>query len=86
MSIYGSIGFTRRNRTPRHWQEDYPLTPRAKKLIVELNVERERVHRTYEDLPLDTSDKEFDKVWKAAGKRLNEIREEENRIRKENKR
>lgn len=86
MSIYGSIGFTRRDRTPRHWQKDYPLTPKAKKLIAELHAEREKTHRLYEDLPLDTPDEEFDKVWKEAGKRLNELIEEEDRIRRANER
>lgn len=57
--MHGNIGFTRRDKTPQHWREDYRLEPKAKQMLVEIASERERLYRELEDLPDDITDEAY---------------------------
>lgn len=82
MSIYGSIGFTRRDKTPAHWRPDYRLTTKAKSAIRQLEAERERIFRALEALP----DAEYDQAERAVRVKLDALVEREDSIRKVNPR
>jgi len=84
MSIYGSIGYTRRDKTPKHWQKDYKLTQKTKKIIQELKAERERLFKKFENLPIETPDKEYDEAERILKIKLNELIEQEEKIRLSN--
>jgi len=84
MSIYGSIGYTRRDKTPKHWQNDYRLNQKAKKLIQELKAERERLFKEFESLPLEISDEEYNEAERILRIKLDEIINKEDKIRLSN--
>jgi len=84
MSIYGNIGFTRRDRTPRHWRNDYRLNPKAKSAIRALKAEKERLFREFEALPDDIPDSEYDQAERALGGKLDALIDREDQIRKAN--
>ncbi len=86
MSAYGSIGFTRRDKTPAHWQKDYRLNPTAKKQIQELKVEHERLFQEFEVLPIELSDEEYSAAQQTLTKKLDELIEKEDKIRLQNPR
>ena len=86
MSIYGSIGYTRRDKTPLHWRDGYKLTPKAKKAIQELKTEKERLFREIEALPDDMPDAEYDQAERAVRVKLDALVEREDSIRKVNPR
>ncbi len=86
MSAYGSIGFTRRDKTPKHWQKDYRLNPTAKKQIQELKSQHERLFKEFESLPIELSDEEYLVVQKELTKKLDELIEKEDKIRLQNPR
>jgi len=81
MSIYGSIGYTRRDKTPKHWQKDYRLTQKTKKVIQEIKAERERLFQEFENLPLETPDKEYNEAEQVLRIKLDELIEQEDKIR-----
>jgi len=81
MSIYGSIGYTRRDKTPKHWQKDYRLTQKTKKAIQEIKAERERLFQEFENLPLEISDKEYNEAESMLRIKLDELIEQEDKIR-----
>ena len=81
MSIYGSIGYTRRDKTPAHWQKDYRLTQKTKKIIQELKAEREKLFLEFENLPIETPDKDYKKAERILKIKLNELIEKEDKIR-----
>ena len=85
MSIYGSIGYTRRDKTPKHWQKDYRLTQKTKKIIQELKAERERLFQEFENLPIERiPDKEYNKAEQVLRIKLDELIEQEDKIRLSN--
>lgn len=84
MSVYGSIGFTRRDKAPKHWKADYRLTPKTKKEINELKTERERLIRELENLPIEISDEEYTEAQRIVQIKLNELIIQEDRIRQTN--
>jgi len=86
MSIYGSIGFTRRDKTPKHWKDDYRLTQKAKKMIQELKAEHEQLFKEFEALPLEISDKEYSDAERILKIKLNELIDKEDKIRLNNPR
>ena len=86
MSIYGSIGFTRRDKTPAHWRPDYRLTTKAKSGIQALEAEKERLFRALEALPDDMPDAEYDQAERAVRVKLDALVEREDSIRKVNPR
>lgn len=57
--MYGNIGFTRRDKTPLHWRDDYRLKPKAKQLLAQIASERERLCKAFEALPEDISDEAY---------------------------
>lgn len=84
MSIYGSTGFTRRDKTPLHWRNDYKLTKKAKKAIKILKAEKERLFREFEEMTDDIPDSEYDRAERALAVKLDALVDEEDRIRKAN--
>ena len=84
--MYGNIGFTRRDRTPEHWRNDYPLTPKAKAAIQAINAEREALFKELESLPLEISDEEYVIAERATRAKSDELREREDAVRRENPR
>ena len=81
MSIYGSVGYTRRDKTPKHWQKDYRLTQKTKKAIQEIKAERERLFQELESLPLEISDKEYNEAENILKIKLDELIKKEDKIR-----
>jgi len=84
MSIYGSIGYTRRDKTPKHWQKDYRLTQKTKKIIQELKAEREKLFLEFENLPIETSDEEYNEAEQILRIKLDDLIEQEEKIRLSN--
>lgn len=84
MSIYGSIGFTRRDKTPKHWQKDYKLNSKAKQMIQELKFEREQLFQKFESLPLEMSDSEYAEKERILNIELDELITKEDKIRLSN--
>ncbi|HBY21178.1 MAG TPA: hypothetical protein DEG71_09290 [Clostridiales bacterium] len=81
MSIYGSIGYTRRDKTPKHWQNDYKLTQKTKKIIQGIKAERERLFKEFENLPIETPDKEYEEAEQILKIKLDELIDREDKIR-----
>lgn len=86
MSIYGQIGYTRRDKTPAHWRDDYHLKPTAKKMIAELRAEREQLFEAFEALPNDISDEEYNQRQHELRVKLNLLIDREDQVRQQNKR
>ena len=85
--MYGSIGYTRRDRTPKHWRDDYRLNATAKKMIQKLKAERERLFREFEALPVETySDEEYNQLERILRVKLDELIDKEDKIRFSNPR
>lgn len=82
--MYGSIGFTRRDKTPPHWRDDYRLTLKAKKAIQELKTEKERMFREIEALPDDMPDIEYEQAERQLKVKLDALIEREDQIRNDN--
>lgn len=87
MSIYGDIGFTRKDNTPPHWREGYKLTKSAKEKIRRIDIEKERLFREHESLSADDNltDEEFNAASAKIAKELDELIEKEDKVRRENK-
>ena len=81
MSIYGSIGYTRRDKTPKHWQNDYKLTQKTKKIIQGIKAARERLFKEFENLPIETPDKEYEEAEQILKIKLDELIDREDKIR-----
>ena len=81
MSAYGSIGYTRRDKTPKHWKNDYRLNPAAKKMVQELHAERERLFEDFENLPLEMPDEEHAQAERVLRIELDELIRKEDGIR-----
>jgi DNA-binding PadR family transcriptional regulator len=84
--MYGSIGCTRRDKTPAHWRKDYRLTQKAKAAIRDIEAEREALFQTLEALPLDTPDEEYTKAERALTAKLDALIDREDAIRQANPR
>lgn len=84
--MYGSIGFTRRDKTPLHWQNDYRLTLTAKKTVQSIAAEREQLFKAFEALPDDISDNEYNAAERELRVKLDALIEREDEIRKANRR
>ena len=82
--MYGSIGFTRRDKTPDYWRKDFRLTTKAKKAIEEIKVEHDRLFKEFESLPDDISDEDYSKAEKELTINLDALTEKEDTIRKNN--
>lgn len=82
--MYGSIGYTRRDKTPAHWRKDYRLTQKAEKAIQNIKTEREALFKTFEALPLDTPDEEYTKAERVLTAKLNALIDQEDAIRRAN--
>jgi len=84
MSAYGQIGFTRRDKTPKHWREDYKLRAAAEKLLAQIASEREQLFRELEALPDDMPDEEYDLKWREISKKLDALIDRADEIRRKN--
>ena len=84
--MYGSIGYTRRDKTPAHWREDYRLTPKTKAAIREIKAEHERLFQEFEALPLDLPDEAFAAADRELTAKLDALIDREDALRRINSR
>lgn len=82
--MYGSIGFTRRDKTPQHWRRDYKLKTEAKKLLVQISYEREALLRELEELPDDISDEAYSLASREISVKLDALLDQADAIRRAN--
>lgn len=86
MSIYGSIGFTRLDKTPKHWREDYRLNSKTKQLLAQIATEREELHKAHtaisEDMSL--SDDEYNSASREISVKLDALVDRADAIRRAN--
>jgi len=86
MSIYGSIGFTRRDKTPPHWRKDYRLKPKAKLLLAQIEVERYELHKAHTAISEDVSlsDEEYNSASRKISEKLDALIDRMDTIRRTN--
>ena len=84
MSMYGQIGITRVNKTPKHWQKDYYIRPYTQKEIEKLKLEKEKLFREFENLPIELTDEEYFLEQRILDEKLNELLDKEDELRKAN--
>lgn len=86
MSIYGSIGFTRRDKTLQHWRKDYRFNPKAKQMLAQVATEREELQKAHtaisEDMSL--SDEEYNLASQEISAKLNALIDRADEIRRKN--
>ncbi|MCM3701409.1 hypothetical protein [Paenibacillus macerans] len=83
--MYGSIGFTRRDKTPQHWRGDYRLNPKTKQMLAQISSEREALFREFESLPDDISDEQYLIAERELRKKLDTMLVQEDRVRLANR-
>ncbi|GIP61106.1 hypothetical protein [Paenibacillus woosongensis] len=86
MSVYESIGFTRRDKTPQHWRGDYRLKPKAKQLLAQIATEREELQKAHtaisEDMSL--SDEEYNSASREIIAKLDALIDRADEVRRKN--
>ncbi|MEG3070986.1 MAG: hypothetical protein HQP61_02005 [Peptococcaceae bacterium] len=82
--MHGSIGYTRRDRTPRYWRSSYQLNRETKNEIEKLHAERERLFREFEALPDDIPDHEYTQAEIVLRQRLDALIGLEDKLRRSN--
>lgn len=85
MGIYGSVGFTRRDKTPAHWQKDFRMKPSTKQELAQIERERERLITEFKALPDDISDEEYTKASKLVNAKLDALIDRADKMRRANK-
>ncbi|MNJ39198.1 hypothetical protein D3C77_340650 [compost metagenome] len=86
MSIYGSIGFTRRDKTPKYWREDYRLNPKAKQLLAQIAAERRELSKMRTAISEDLSipDEDCDLALREIHAKVDALIDREDEIRRTN--